>query len=79
MVCMKIIFSFFDSFIYETLLHAFVCHRRTGNFVIEGTHDIDGQWIKEVQTLGNNTKIGKLDAKFEVCNVNKDVIKYTEQ
>ncbi|XP_046858369.1 chitinase domain-containing protein 1-like isoform X2 [Xenia sp. Carnegie-2017] len=49
--------TFAKRFAYISPVWLQLKRRRTGNFVIEGTHDIDGQWIKEVQTLGNNTKI----------------------
>ncbi|XP_028405915.1 chitinase domain-containing protein 1-like [Dendronephthya gigantea] len=48
---------FAGKFSYVSPVWLQIKRRRSGNFVIEGTHDIDGDWVSSVQSSGNNTRI----------------------
>ncbi|CAB4006645.1 Chitinase domain-containing 1 [Paramuricea clavata] len=48
---------FAGKFSYVSPVWLQVKRRRGGNFLIEGAHDIDKDWVREVRSSGNNTRI----------------------
>ena len=49
--------TFAGKFSYVSPVWLQVKRRRTGNFFIEGIHDIDKDWMQDVRYSGNNTRI----------------------